>query len=79
MSKAWFNQRERSSAFWIYIIRWIALKLGRPVARIFLFPIALYFLLFSIKARRASRKYLSRIFNRKPSLLEQLRHFHTFS
>ena len=79
MSKAWFYQRERSSAFWIFAIRWIALNLGRPVARIFLYPIAIYFLVFSIKARRASRQYLSRIFNRKPTLLEQLRHFHTFS
>jgi predicted LPLAT superfamily acyltransferase len=79
MSKAWFKQQERSSAFWIFLIRWIALNLGRPVARIFLYPIAIYFLFFSIKARRASRDYLSRIFNREPTFIEQLRHFHTFS
>ncbi|MDH5573168.1 MAG: lipid A biosynthesis acyltransferase [Gammaproteobacteria bacterium] len=63
----------------MFLIRWIALNLGRPFARLFLYPIAFYFLVFSIKARRASRKYLTRIFNREPTLLEQWRHFHTFS
>ena len=79
MSKAWFHQKERSNAFWIFIVRGIALHLGRPAARLLLYPIALYFLLFSIRARQASANYLRRIFQRQPRWTEQLKHFHCFA
>jgi predicted LPLAT superfamily acyltransferase len=42
------------------VICWIALKLGRPVARTILHPITLYFLLFSPGPRRNIKRYLFR-------------------
>ena len=79
MSRAWFSQKERSCAFWIVIIRWIAMRLGRPIARIILYPISIYFLCFSINARKASRQFLTRVSGRPAGIGEQFRHFHCFS
>ncbi|HID49115.1 MAG TPA: lipid A biosynthesis acyltransferase, partial [Chromatiales bacterium] len=79
MSRAWFRQSERSSAFWIYLIRWIALHLGRPAARLLLYPITLYFLTFSPRARRASGQYLRRVLDRRPTPMDRFRHFHAFA
>ena len=79
MSRAWFQQQERSSEFWLKTIRWIALNLGRPVARLLLLPITLYFLFFNASCRRASQQYLQKILARKPGFLDQFRHFHCFA
>lgn len=79
MSRAWFQQQERSSEFWLQTIRWIAMHLGRPVARLLLFPITLYFLIFSIHCRRASKQYLHKVLGRKAGIIDQFRHFHCFA
>ncbi|MFC1751333.1 lipid A biosynthesis acyltransferase [Pseudomonadota bacterium] len=79
MSREWFQQKERSSEFWLKAIRWIALNLGRPVARLFLLPITLYFLIFNVRCRRASKQYLQKILGRKPGILDQFKHFHCFA
>jgi predicted LPLAT superfamily acyltransferase len=79
MSRAWFEQKERSSEFWLRLIRWIALQLGRPAARLLLYPITFYFVIFNIRCRRASRDYLRRVLGRRPSLIDQYRHFHCFA
>jgi predicted LPLAT superfamily acyltransferase len=72
-------QPERSQESVIRIFAWIALKLGRPAARLLLHPIAVYFMLFSIKARAASRKYLRKVLDREPRLADVYRHYHTFA
>lgn len=79
MSRAWFEQKERSSEFWLRLIRWIALHLGRPVARLLLYPITFYFLIFNIRCQRASRDYLRKVLGRKPGWVDQYRHFHCFA
>jgi len=79
MSRAWFSQKERSCAFWLIIIRWIAIRLGRPVARIILYPISIYFLCFSIMARTASKQFLTRVTGKPAGIRQQFRHFHSFS
>ena len=79
MSRAWLEQQERSSEFWLRLIRWIALNLGRPVARLLLYPIVFYFLIFSIKTRRASKDYLQRVLGRSPGFIDQFHHFHYFA
>jgi len=58
---------------------WIALTLGRPAARLLLYPICLYFLFSSFQTRAASRKYLRKMLAREPSFAEQFRHYHTFA
>lgn len=74
----WAARPERGSRSSIRIATWIALRLGRRVAQVFLYPVCLYFLLSSPAALRASRTYLARVFGRKPRLREIYRHFLTF-
>jgi predicted LPLAT superfamily acyltransferase len=75
----WTRRRERGAVFLIRLIVWIALRLGRSVARLLLYPICGYFLIFSGGSRLASRAFLERALNRKPTLLDQWRHYHTFA
>jgi predicted LPLAT superfamily acyltransferase len=79
VSQNWLGQRERGSPFLMRVISWIALKLGRPFSRVLLVPISLYFLLFSIKARRASRLYLQHALGRDAGWLDFYRHYFCFS
>ena len=46
--------------FWLRVMTWISLKLGRGASRIVLYGIAAYFLAFAPTARRMSRRYLQR-------------------
>ena len=57
----WLAQQERGSRWLMRTIAVIALKAGRPVGRLLLYPICTYFILFSSSARRASRDYLRRV------------------
>ena len=57
----------------------IALKLGRPVARLALHPILVYFLLFLPQARASSRKYLRKVLGREPLFSDVYRHYHAFA
>jgi predicted LPLAT superfamily acyltransferase len=43
------------------LIWWIGTVIGRPVGRLLLYPITLYFLLTAHPQRRASRRYLQRV------------------
>lgn len=75
----WKAQPERSSAFWLNLLAWIARHLGRGLTRLLLWPITAFFFVTGGAARRASRDYLRRVLGREPSLGERLRHFHTFA
>jgi predicted LPLAT superfamily acyltransferase len=75
----WAAKPERSNTLAIRFIVWVALTLGRPVARLFLYPICLYFLLFAGEARKASRHYLRKVLGREPRIADGFRHIHTFA
>lgn len=79
MSQRWLHTQERSNIFAIRGLVWVALVLGRRVARVILVPAAMYFLLFGAQARAASREYLTRVTGRKPSVREMFVHFYTFA
>lgn len=79
MSEAWKNQEERGSTGLIRLIIWIALRGGHPIGRLLLFPICLYFIIFSVNARRASADYLRRILGRVPGIVDLFRHYHCFA
>jgi predicted LPLAT superfamily acyltransferase len=79
VSAAWLAQPERGSATGIRFLTWLALNLGRRGTRWLLHPLALYFLLFSPGARRASRAYLDRALGRPARLRDVLRHYYTFA
>ncbi|NJD07157.1 MAG: lipid A biosynthesis acyltransferase [Methylococcaceae bacterium] len=77
MSHSWTRLRERSSDFWLSTIVWIALRLGRPVARALLYPIAGYFLLHS--DRSPSIGWFRRVLGRPPTWKDLFRHYLVFS
>jgi predicted LPLAT superfamily acyltransferase len=76
---AWLERQERGNTLAIRFIVWVALGLGRPAARLLLYPICLYFWAFSAKARAASRNYLGRVLGRAPRFTDLFRHYHTFA
>jgi predicted LPLAT superfamily acyltransferase len=75
----WLQTRERSNMPMLRLMSWISLTLGRRVARSVLTLVALYFVLFSPASRKASRDYLARALDRKPTLVDLYRHFFTFA
>jgi predicted LPLAT superfamily acyltransferase len=74
-----WKQREGGGMVAIWIIRTIALRLGRGVARVLLYPIALYFFLRRADERAASRAYLSRVLGRPVRSYDVFRHIHMFA
>ncbi|MBA3753110.1 MAG: hypothetical protein H0X01_03000 [Nitrospira sp.] len=79
MSTGWRAQPERGSRRLIQVMTWITLRLGRSVTRWFLYPICLYFLVFSGGTQRISREYLQRILKRPPGWKDVFRHYHAFA
>jgi predicted LPLAT superfamily acyltransferase len=80
MSAADWKQRPEGGGFAaIWLIRAIARRGGRPLARSLLWPITAYFLLLRGPERRASRAYLRRVLPVRPNLLHVARHIHTFA
>jgi len=79
MTPVWLGQPERGSRSLMAALAWVTLTLGRAFGRLFLPPIALYFMAFGPRARAASADYLGRISGRPARLAEIYRHFHTFA
>ena len=75
----WRTQRERGSRLLMRVIASLTLNAGRPIGRALLYPICAYFLLFSHRARRASKDYLARVLGRAPTWRERFRHYHRFA
>ncbi len=75
----WMAAPERSTMLALRSIAWVALALGRPLARLLLYPISLYFVMFSIRSRAASRQYLSKVLGRQAGMADAFRHYHTFA
>jgi len=61
VSQHWSDKKERSNPVTLKLICWIALNTSRFIARLFLYPITLYFYLTSAEVRVTSRHYLRRI------------------
>ncbi|HQT63163.1 MAG TPA: hypothetical protein PLT25_01240 [Acidocella sp.] len=78
-AQEWVTRRERGSLSAIRLGVWIARRLGRPLARLLLYPVCLYFCISSPSAARASRIYLGRVLGRAPRLTDRLTHFLTFA
>jgi len=58
---------------------WIAQSLGRPVARVLLYPICAYFLVASGPPRCAIERFRARVLGRHAGWGELFRHYHTFA
>lgn len=79
MSRAWLEQRERGTLLALRTITWITATLGYRAGRMLLYPICAYFMLFSVRARHASRDFLSRVLGRPARWRDIFRHYHTFA
>ncbi len=77
--QGWVALAERSTTPVMRLMAGLALMLGRLAARLLLYPICLYFLMFSAKARAASSAYLSRVLGRKAGIRDLFRHYHSFA
>lgn len=74
----WVRRAERGNAVVLRFITWVALTLGRPAARLLLYPACGYFLIFSPASHSASGKYLRKVLAREPTFMDRVRHCHTF-
>ena len=79
MTHHWQSRPEGGGRFALWLIRNIALYGGRRFGRLFLYPITLYFFLRRGPERAASRAYLSRVFGRRASAWQVMRHIHCFA
>ncbi len=75
-SEHWQSRPEGGGRFALSLIMAIALRCGRRVSRLCLYPITLYFFVRRGPERRASRQYLERVFARPARTREVLRHIH---
>jgi predicted LPLAT superfamily acyltransferase len=75
----WLRRKERGSIRSIKFSVRLAIILGRPVARLFLPFVCLYFLAFATDSRRASRTYLARVLDHRPTWFDILRHYRSFA
>jgi len=79
MNPHWSERREGGGRFALWLIRFIGLRLGRPAARLLLYPITLYFFFRRGPERRASRRFLTRAFARPAGTWAILRHIHAYA
>ena len=76
---AWMQRRERGNTFWLSIMTWLSLQLGRACSRVVLYGIALYFAVFARDAGGASQAYLTRCLGRPAGWLDRYRHVLAFA
>lgn len=79
MSHGWLRQRERGTRFLYAFMAWVALRIGRPAGRALLYPICVYYALFSGAASRGSRVFLGRALGRRVGFRDLFRHYHCFA
>jgi predicted LPLAT superfamily acyltransferase len=75
----WVAERERGSPTLVRMMTFIALHLGRPLARGILYLIAAYFFAFAPSARRHARVYLRRALGREPTASDRFRQVFAFA
>jgi predicted LPLAT superfamily acyltransferase len=77
-SRGWADLPERGTPSMLRLIVRIAVRVGRRMARLLLYPIILYFLISAHLARRVSYDYLTRVRGRPVHWWHVFRHFHCF-
>lgn len=79
MSEHWQSRPEGGGRFALWLIRTVALHGGRPLGRLFLYPITLYFYCRRRPEREASRSFLERVLGKPVSAWQVMRHLHAFA
>jgi predicted LPLAT superfamily acyltransferase len=75
----WTAEPERGNATLLRMMAFVALRLGRPLARCILYLIAAYFFVFAPAARRNAREYLRRALGREPTARDRFRQVFAFA
>ena len=75
----WLDRPEAGGWFAIWLIRFIGLHFGRGFARLFLYPITLYFYFRRGPERRASRDYFRRLDGKPGNAWQVMRLIHAFA
>ncbi len=78
-SDHWLDRPEAGGWFAIWLIRFIGLHFGRGLARLFLYPITLYFYFRRGPERRASRDYFRRLSGKPGSAWQVMCLIHAFA
>jgi predicted LPLAT superfamily acyltransferase len=79
MSDGWLRQKERGSRAACRIMIWLARHAGRNAARLLLYPITLYFVLFARGAVRSVVPFLERALGRPIGWRDRFHHVHVFA
>jgi len=79
MTEHWQSRPEGGGRFALWLIRTVALHGGRPLGRLILYPITLYFFLRRGPERRASRRFLQRVLDRPVTPWHVMKHIHSFA
>jgi predicted LPLAT superfamily acyltransferase len=75
----WQSRPEGGGRFALWLIRTIALYGGRPLGRLILYPITLYFYLRRGPEREASRRFLERVLDKPVMPWHVMKHIHCFA
>ncbi len=75
----WRERPEGGNRFWLAVIRWITLHIGRGFASLALIPTTLYFCLVRSVERQASRRWLARVGAPRQGWLGVFIHIYTFA
>ncbi len=79
MSEHWSEREEGGGRSAVRLIVFIALRLGRTIARTLLYPITLYFFLRRGPERRQSRAFLTHALGRPATAWDIMRHLHAYA
>jgi predicted LPLAT superfamily acyltransferase len=79
VSAGWLEQRERGGLLAMRTAARVLLGVGHAFGRLLLYPVCLYFVVFSRQARAASRDDLSRVLGRPAGVRDVARHYLTFA
>ena len=75
----WTAQKERTTSFWLKLIRGLALMLPRGLVKPLLHPIVLFYLMISRQQKIASRHYLNQVLDHPVGFAVVYRHFLWFA
>jgi len=76
---SWSQRRERGNVRLVRLMIRLSLRFGWRAGQLLIYPIALYYFLFSSHARAASRGFLARVLSRTPNAADVLHHIFSYS
>jgi len=76
---SWSQRRERGNVRLVRLMIRLSLRFGWRAGQLLIYPIALYYFLFSSHARAASRGFLARALSRAPNAADVLHHIFAYS